>query len=119
MKKVSVICLAALAVLSSSAAALAADAAVSASALSTISYVALAAGLAIGIAAFGTGLAQGLSVFGATTGIARNPEAAGAIRLTMIIGLVLIESLCIYALVISFCLLFAFPYSDSLLSLIG
>ena len=35
-------------------------------------------------------------------GIARNPGAAGAIRLAMIIGLALIESLVIYALLIAF-----------------
>ncbi|HUP44987.1 MAG TPA: ATP synthase F0 subunit C, partial [Thermoanaerobaculia bacterium] len=35
-------------------------------------------------------------------GIARNPSAAPAIRLAMIIGLALIESLVIYALLIAF-----------------
>jgi F-type H+-transporting ATPase subunit c len=119
MKKVSVFSLTALAVLSISAAAFAADAGTAAAALSTMSYLALAAGLAISIAAFGAGVGQGLAVYGATTGIARNPEAGGAIRTTMIIGLVLIESLCIYALVIAFCLLFVFPGSDVITGLIG
>jgi F-type H+-transporting ATPase subunit c len=38
-------------------------------------------------------------------GIARNPGASGKIMTSMIIGLALIESLVIYALVISFMLL--------------
>ena len=40
---------------------------------------------------------------------ARNPEAGGKIMTTMIIGLALIESLCIYALVICFILVFKIP----------
>lgn len=65
---------------------------------------AIAAGLGIGIAAFGGGLAQGKAVAAALEGIARNPEAAGKITTPMIIGLALIESLVIYALVITFLL---------------
>jgi F-type H+-transporting ATPase subunit c len=41
-------------------------------------------------------------VLGIAAGIARNPSAAGPIRLAMIIGLALIESLVIYALIIAF-----------------
>ncbi|MGE5842099.1 MAG: ATP synthase F0 subunit C, partial [Deltaproteobacteria bacterium] len=40
---------------------------------------------------------------------ARNPEAGGKIMTTMIIGLALIESLCIYALVICFIMVFKIP----------
>jgi F-type H+-transporting ATPase subunit c len=67
-------------------------------------WVALGSGLAIGLAAFGCGIGQGLAAFAALTGIARNPSAAGKIQTPMIIGLALIESLCIYALVIGFLL---------------
>ena len=67
-------------------------------------FVALGAGLAIGLAAMGCGLAQGIAAFAALQGIARNPSAAGKIQTPMIIGLALIESLCIYALVIGFLL---------------
>jgi F-type H+-transporting ATPase subunit c len=66
--------------------------------------IALATGLAIGIAALGGGIGQGLAVRGAMEGIARNPGASGKIMTTLIIGLALIESLVIYALVISFIL---------------
>ena len=66
--------------------------------------IALATGLAIGIAALGGGIGQGIAVKGAMEGIARNPGASGKIMTTLIIGLALIESLVIYALVISFIL---------------
>ncbi|MCJ7500602.1 ATP synthase F0 subunit C [bacterium] len=66
--------------------------------------IALATGLAIGIAALGGAIGQGNAVRGAMEGIARNPGASGKIMTTLIIGLALIESLVIYALVISFIL---------------
>jgi len=58
--------------------------------------------LALAIAAAGCGLAQGKAVVAACEGIARNPQAAGNIRTTMIIGLALIEALVIYVLVAAF-----------------
>ena len=64
--------------------------------------VALGAGVAIGFAALGCGVGQGLAALGALQGIARNPSASGKIQTPMIICLALIESLCIYALVIAF-----------------
>jgi len=69
-------------------------------------YSVIAAGLAIGIAALGTGIGQGNAVNGATQGIARNPGAYGNIFTAMIVGLALIESLCIYSLVVSLIILF-------------
>ena len=46
----------------------------------------------------------------AMEGIARNPEVSGKITGTMILAYAFIESLAIYALVISFILLYANPY---------
>ncbi len=69
-------------------------------------YIALAAGLGIGIAAFGGALGQGRAAATALEGIARNPGAAGKIMTPMIIGLALIESLVIYAFVITILLTF-------------
>lgn len=68
---------------------------------STKSMAALAAALAIGIAAFGTGIGQGLGLSKACEGAARNPGAAGKIQLLLIIGLAMIESLAIYALLVA------------------
>lgn len=67
--------------------------------------LALAAGLGIALAAFGGALGQGRAAAAALEGIARNPGASDKIFVPMIIGLALIESLVIYALVISFMLL--------------
>jgi F-type H+-transporting ATPase subunit c len=62
----------------------------------------LAAAFAIGVAAFGGALGQAKATSAAVSGMARNPGAAGNIRTTLIIGLALIESLVIYALLIAF-----------------
>jgi F-type H+-transporting ATPase subunit c len=73
---------------------------------SNYGLIALAAGLGIGIAALGGGIGQGRAAAAALDGIARNPGAAGQIRGPMILGLALIESLVIYALIIAFILAF-------------
>ncbi len=62
----------------------------------------ISAAFAMAIAASFCGLAQGKAIAAACEGIARNPGAAGAIRITMIIGLALIESLALYVLVVIF-----------------
>ena len=64
-------------------------------------YKALAAGLGIGIAAFGGALGQGRAAAAALEGIARNPSAADKMFTPLILSLALIESLVIYALLIS------------------
>jgi F-type H+-transporting ATPase subunit c len=61
----------------------------------------IGAGIAIGIAAAGGGVGQGRASAAALEGIARNPNASGKIFTPMILGLALIESLVIYALVIA------------------
>lgn len=71
----------------------------------------LAAALGIGVAACGCGIGMGVGLRGATEGIARNPEVSGKITGTMILAFAFIESLAIYALVISFILLYANPYA--------
>ena len=76
-----------------------------------------AAGFGIAIAAFGCGLAQGMGLKSAVEGIARNPEASGKVTVTMLIGLAMIESLCIYALVISLILIYAHPQATAIAEL--
>ncbi len=66
----------------------------------------ISAGFPLGIAALGGALGQGRAIAAATEAIARNPSATGEIRGVLIIGLVLIESLVIYTLVVSLILLF-------------
>ena len=67
-----------------------------------LGLVGLGAGLAIGLGALGGGIGQGIASKAALDGIARNPDAADKIFTPMIIGLALIESLVIYALVIGY-----------------
>ncbi len=62
----------------------------------------IAAAFVLGIAAAAGAIGQSRAIAASVEGIARNPSAAAAIRLSMIIGLALIESLVIYALVLAF-----------------
>lgn len=78
--------------------------------LSYFGMAALACGVAIGFAALGTGIGMGHGLKGATEGVARNPGASGKITTTLIIGLAMIESLAIYALVVALILLFVKPF---------
>jgi F-type H+-transporting ATPase subunit c len=118
MKKLFLFSLAFAGLLLSAGVAFAADDATVA-ALNVYSTASLAAGLAIGIGVFGPGIGQGLTMLGALSGMARNPEQIPALRLYMLLALAIIESLAIYALVISLILLFAFPYSDVLQPFLG
>ena len=71
-----------------------------------LALLALSGGLGVAIAAIGAALAQGRVGAAALEGIARQPEAAGRIQTAMIIALALIESLAIYALLVSLIILF-------------
>jgi F-type H+-transporting ATPase subunit c len=63
---------------------------------------AIAAGVGFAIAVFGGALGQSRIGAAACEGAARNPGAAGRIQTMMILGLALIESLVLFALVIVF-----------------
>jgi F-type H+-transporting ATPase subunit c len=76
------------------------------------SFAALACGLGIGFAALGTGIGMGTGLGGACEGVARNPGASGKITTTLIIGLAMIESLAIYALVVVLILIFVNPFGN-------
>ena len=61
-----------------------------------------AAYIAMGVASGLCGLGQGRATASAAEAMARNPGAIAAIRVALILGLVLIESLALYTLVITF-----------------
>jgi F-type H+-transporting ATPase subunit c len=82
-------------------------------------YSAVTAGFAIAISSIGCGLAQGISIKSSVEGVARNPEASGKITVTMIIGLALIESLCIYTLLICLILIYANPVATLIQGFVG
>ncbi len=68
-------------------------------AMGTESYKALAAGIGIGLAVLGGGMGQGRAAAAAFEGLSRNPNARDAVFVPFILGLALIESLVILALV--------------------
>ena len=70
----------------------------------------ITAGFALGIAAGLAALGQGKAVSSAAEAIARNPGAAGDVRGALILGLVLIESLVSYILLISLLLFLFKPF---------
>ena len=62
----------------------------------------IAAAFGMALAAFGGAISQSKVASSACEGMARNPGAAGAIRASMILGLVFIETLALLTLVIIF-----------------
>ncbi|TFG98726.1 MAG: ATP synthase F0 subunit C [Myxococcales bacterium] len=71
--------------------------------------LAIGAGLAIGLAGLGCGIGQGLTAGNAAAGIARNPGASGTMFTSFILGMVLIESISIYGLVVGLLIVFKIP----------
>ena len=67
---------------------------------------AIRAGLCMGIGAIGPGVGEGTAVAHALDGMARQPEAVGTLRSTMIMGCGIAETPGIYSLIISFLILF-------------
>jgi F-type H+-transporting ATPase subunit c len=65
-----------------------------------VNWVAITAGFAMAIGSSLCALAQGKAIAAAVEGMARNPGAAKAIQLAMLIGLAFIESLSLYVLLI-------------------
>jgi F-type H+-transporting ATPase subunit c len=75
-----------------------------------IQWSIVTAGFALAIAAGLGALGQGKAVAAAVEAIARNPSASNDIRANLLLGLVLIESLVIYVLLISLIVLFLTPF---------
>ncbi len=65
-------------------------------------WVAITSGFSMAIASGLCGLAQAKAVAASAEAMARNPGASAAIRFALLLGLVLIESLALYTLVIIF-----------------
>ena len=71
-----------------------------------ISGKAIACGIAVGLAAGAGAIAMGIAVAKSNGSIARQPEAAGNIRSTLMLGLVFIETAIIYALLVAILIIF-------------
>lgn len=67
---------------------------------------AMASGVMIGVACLGGALAMGITIGRTTEAIARQPESAGQIRAAMMMGLVFIETVIIYALIVAILIIF-------------
>lgn len=65
-----------------------------------------AAALSMGLGAIGAAVGEGLMAAKAMDGMARNPEVADKLFTNMIVGMAIIESNSIYALVVSLIILF-------------
>lgn len=61
----------------------------------------IGAGLAVGLGAIGPGIGQGTASGKAIEGLARQPEAEGKIRGTLLLSLAFMEALTIYGLVVA------------------
>ena len=69
----------------------------------------IGAALVMGLGTICTALGMGHGLNGAVNAVGRNPEAQGKILTTMMVGLAMIESLAIYALVIALVIIYANP----------
>ena len=67
---------------------------------------ALAASIAIGLAGIGGTIAMGMAIAKSNEGVARQPEAAGKIQTQLMLGLVFIETVVIYALIVAILIVF-------------
>jgi len=72
----------------------------------------LVTGLGITVGTIAPALAEGRAVVKALESIARQPEAAGNIRTTLLIAMALLESTAIYVLLVVLILIFANPLLD-------
>jgi F-type H+-transporting ATPase subunit c len=102
MRRIKLLLLAIVGLLISAAPALAQGDAAAAAANSATGVKAIAAGIGFAIAVLGGALGQSRIGAAACEGAARNPGAAAKIQTMMILGLALIESLVLFALVIVF-----------------
>lgn len=76
--------------------------------IATVSIV--TAGLTIAIGGIGPALGQGRAIASALTALAQQPDASSTITRTLFVGLAMLESLAIYAFVVSMILIFANPF---------
>jgi len=71
-----------------------------------LSSKAIAAAITIAVAAAAGAIGMAFAIAKSTEGIARQPEAEGKIRTTMMLGLIFIETAVIYALIVAILIIF-------------
>ena len=66
----------------------------------------IASGITIGLTGLGGAIGMGMAISKAADGISRQPEADNKIRTTLMLGLVFIETVVIYALIVAILIIF-------------
>ena len=84
----------------------AAPAAEAAAAESSTGSKAIAAAIVVGIVATAAALGMAIAIGKSAEGMSRQPEASGSIRSSMMLGLVFIETVVIYALIVAILIIF-------------
>ncbi len=69
------------------------------------------AALCLGVVGAATAFAQGRATCSALDAVARQPEAKGPITQLLIVGLAIIESIALYALLMAIILIFVNPFA--------
>ncbi len=69
------------------------------------------AGLCVAVGSIGPALGEGRALSQALDAISRQPDSADTITRTLFVGMAMVESTAIYALVIALVLLFANPFA--------
>ena len=72
----------------------------------TTSSKAIAAAIVVGLAAAAGAIAMGMAISKSADGISRQPESEGKIRTMLMLGLVFIETVVIYALIVAILIIF-------------
>ncbi len=67
---------------------------------------AIAAAMCVGIVATAGAVSMGITISKTNDGISRQPEAQGALRTSLMLGLVFIETAIIYALIVAILIIF-------------
>ena len=71
-----------------------------------VSAKAIAAAIVVGLAAAAGAIGMGMAISKSADGISRQPEAEGKIRTMLMLGLVFIETVVIYALIVAILIIF-------------
>lgn len=79
----------------------------------------LTAGLTIAVGSIGPAFGEAKAVSQALTAIAQQPDEAATITRTLFVGLAMIESTAIYCFVIAMILIFANPFWNYSITIIG
>ena len=79
----------------------------------------ITAGLTTGFGCIGPALGEGRAISSALTSLAQQPDASNTITRTLFVGLAMIESLAIYAFVVSMILIFANPFWNHALAAVA